>query len=123
MSLLDSIVQLQNVLESLKDSASVIERSGDAIVTALKIWQKSARVRNGGSAADALHLCEELVGRYSRERRSLPAICLNADVTALTCIANDYGYDEVFFEADTRARSSQRRTRPVHNKWQKSKHH
>ena len=51
---------------------------------------------NGGSAADALHLAEELVGRFKKDRRALPAICLNADVTALTCIGNDYGFDALF---------------------------
>jgi D-sedoheptulose 7-phosphate isomerase len=51
---------------------------------------------NGGSAADAMHLAEELIGRYRADRRPLPAICLNADVGALTCIANDFGYDAVF---------------------------
>jgi D-sedoheptulose 7-phosphate isomerase len=43
-----------------------------------------------------MHLAEELVGRYRRERPSWPAICLNADPTLLTCIANDYGFEAVF---------------------------
>ena len=51
---------------------------------------------NGGSAAEALHLSEELVGRYLSNRPAIPAICLNADPTALTCIANDFGFDAVF---------------------------
>lgn len=51
---------------------------------------------NGGSAADAMHLAEELIGRYRANRRPFPAICLNADVGAITCIANDFGYDAVF---------------------------
>ena len=51
---------------------------------------------NGGSAAQALHLAEELIGRYRSDRMALRAVCLNADPTALTCIANDFGYDEVF---------------------------
>jgi len=51
---------------------------------------------NGGSASDALHLCEELVGRYRSNRRALPAVCLNADVTAITCIANDWNFDYVY---------------------------
>lgn len=51
---------------------------------------------NGGSAADALHFAEELVGRYRSDRRPLPSICLNADMGALTCIANDFGYDQIF---------------------------
>jgi len=51
---------------------------------------------NGGSAAEALHLAEELIGRYKLDRPPLPAVCLCADPTALTCIANDYGFDEIF---------------------------
>lgn len=51
---------------------------------------------NGGSAAQALHLAEELIGRYRSDRAALRAVCLNADPTALTCIANDFGYDRVF---------------------------
>lgn len=51
---------------------------------------------NGGSAADALHLAEELIGRYHNDRPPLPAVCLNADATALTCIANDYGFEQIF---------------------------
>ncbi len=52
---------------------------------------------NGGSAAEAMHLTEELIGCYrSRDRAARPAICLNADPTALTCIANDFGFENVF---------------------------
>jgi D-sedoheptulose 7-phosphate isomerase len=51
---------------------------------------------NGGSSTDALHFAEELVGRFKRERRPLPAQSLAADFAALTCIANDYSFDEVF---------------------------
>jgi D-sedoheptulose 7-phosphate isomerase len=51
---------------------------------------------NGGSAADAQHLTGELIGRYKRERRPLPAVTLSTDATVTTCIANDYAYDEVF---------------------------
>jgi len=51
---------------------------------------------NGGSAAEALHLSEELIGRYRSDRAAIRAVCLNADPTALTCIANDYGFDRIF---------------------------
>ena len=51
---------------------------------------------NGGSAAEASHLAEEFTGRFLRERRSLPGICLSIDGPLITCIGNDYGYDEVF---------------------------
>lgn len=51
---------------------------------------------NGGSAADAQHFAAELTGRFEKERRSLAAIALTTDTSALTAIANDYGYEEVF---------------------------
>ncbi|HEY6054455.1 MAG TPA: SIS domain-containing protein [Gaiellaceae bacterium] len=51
---------------------------------------------NGGSSADAQHFAEELVGRFRRERRPLPAQSLSVDAAALTCIANDYSFEDVF---------------------------
>ena len=51
---------------------------------------------NGGSAAQAVHLAGELVGRYKRERSALPAVALNTDPAVVTAIANDYSYDEIF---------------------------
>ena len=51
---------------------------------------------NGGSAADAQHLAAELIGRYKRERRPLPAVALTVDPSVVTCIANDYAYEDVF---------------------------
>jgi D-sedoheptulose 7-phosphate isomerase len=51
---------------------------------------------NGGSAADAMHFAEELLGRFQRDRKPLPATSLNSDGTAMTCICNDYGYEEIF---------------------------
>jgi len=54
---------------------------------------------NGGSAAEAMHFAEELIGRYRSNRPPRRAICLNADATVLTCIANDFGFDQVFARA------------------------
>lgn len=51
---------------------------------------------NGGSAAEALHMAEELLGRYKTNRRSLPSVALCGDGTVLTCIGNDFGFDEIF---------------------------
>lgn len=51
---------------------------------------------NGGSAAEALHLSEELIGRYRDHRPAIRGVCLNADSTVLTCIANDFGFEHVF---------------------------
>jgi D-sedoheptulose 7-phosphate isomerase len=51
---------------------------------------------NGGSAADAQHIASELVGRFERERKGLPAVALTTDTSALTSIANDYGFEHIF---------------------------
>lgn len=91
-----SIAELAEVLNKSLTLKDAISQTTEAILTSLKDRKKLLTCGNGGSAADALHLAEELVGRYKVERRGLPAICLNADVTALTCIGNDYGYDHIF---------------------------
>lgn len=51
---------------------------------------------NGGSAADSQHFAAEIVGRFEKERRALPAIALTTDTSALTAIGNDYGFDQIF---------------------------
>ena len=51
---------------------------------------------NGGSAADAQHLTGEIIGHYKHDRRPLGAVTLSTDPTTMTCIANDYSYDDVF---------------------------
>ena len=91
-----SIQELSSVLAICSGLESAVGKAGETILLCLRRGGKLLTCGNGGSAADALHLAEELVGRYNAERRALPAICLNADVTALTCIGNDYGYDQVF---------------------------
>jgi D-sedoheptulose 7-phosphate isomerase len=65
----------------------------------IETFERGGRVYtfgNGGSSLDANHLAEELVGRFRRERRPLPALSLASDSAALTCIANDYSFEEVF---------------------------
>lgn len=74
-------------------------RVDDAVARLVHAFESGRRVYtfgNGGSSADAAHFAEELVGRFKRERRPLPAQSLSIDASALTCIANDYSYDEVF---------------------------
>ncbi len=91
-----SLSELQAVLEACRPLESAVAAAGQAIIASIQQGGKLLTCGNGGSAADALHLAEELVGRYHLERRALPAICLNADPTAITCICNDYGYEHVF---------------------------
>lgn len=83
-------------LQGLSAQRAEIDRAGDLILNALKAGRKIIACGNGGSAAEAQHLTTELVGRYFKNRRSLPAVALTADGTLVTCIGNDYGYDAVF---------------------------
>ena len=83
-------------IESLGQQSNAIEASIRAIVERLGDGGVVFTCGNGGSAAEALHLSEELVGKYRDVRPPLSGICLNADPTAITCIANDFGFDEIF---------------------------
>ena len=67
-----------------------------AIVTALRDGKKVLWCGNGGSAAEAQHMAAELSGRYLRERPGLHSEALSVNSSTLTCIGNDYGYDQVF---------------------------
>ena len=51
---------------------------------------------NGGSAADAQHIAAELVGRFKKERKAMPALALTVDTSSLTALGNDYGFDTIF---------------------------
>lgn len=74
----------------------LICRAVDLLVERLRAGNKLLVCGNGGSAADALHICAELVGRFFQERQALPAIALNADPAILTAWSNDYSYETVF---------------------------
>lgn len=74
----------------------VLDKIAHAIIHALKAGNKVLLCGNGGSATDAIHIAAEFTGRFEKERRSLPAIALPADIAAVTAIGNDYGFDRVF---------------------------
>jgi D-sedoheptulose 7-phosphate isomerase len=80
----------------LRECTPALERAIALVAEALGAGRKVLLFGNGGSAADAQHLAAEFVGRFLAERRPLPAIALTTDTSALTAIANDYGYDQVF---------------------------
>ena len=80
----------------LREGAEILVRTVDAIVTAFGNGNKLLIFGNGGSAADAQHIAAEFVNRYRIERPPLPAIALTTDSSALTSIANDYAYEEIF---------------------------
>lgn len=93
-------------LSTLKDHIAVIERlaildaqMSRAVAVAARSLVTGCKIMlcgNGGSAADSQHIAAELVGRLQGERRALAAIALTTDSSALTAIANDYGYEQVF---------------------------
>lgn len=73
-----------------------IETLTERVIAAFAAGGRVYAFGNGGSAADAQHLAAELIGRYRRERRPLPAVALTVDPSVVTCIANDYAYEAVF---------------------------
>lgn len=83
-------------VDSLRSQLDVVEQLAGAVATTLGQGAALFTCGNGGSAAQAAHLSEELTGKYSRPRPPLRAVCLCADAAALTCIANDFGYERVF---------------------------
>jgi len=84
------------VQNSIADLEGPSESASKAIVDCLRKGGKILTFGNGGSAAEASHLAEELVGRFKKDRRPFPAICLTADSGTVTCIANDFGYESLF---------------------------
>lgn len=87
------------VKEKILNSPELIEKILTAADHVKKTFENDGNVYlcgNGGSATDAIHIAAELVGRFQKERRSLPAIALNSDVATITSVSNDYSYDQVF---------------------------
>jgi len=94
---LEELIDHQQIIQKVIDGiAGDIELGCEMIVTAIKNGNKVLLAGNGGSAADAQHIAAELSGRFVKERRALPGIALTVDTSALTAIANDYGYAHVF---------------------------
>ncbi|MFH0971168.1 MAG: D-sedoheptulose 7-phosphate isomerase [Candidatus Micrarchaeota archaeon] len=77
-------------------STKQIAEAATIIISAFKRGNKVLLCGNGGSAADSQHIAAELVGRFMKERKALPAIALSTDTSALTALSNDYGFDIVF---------------------------
>ncbi len=92
-ALLDHLAMFQAVGEGER---AVITRMAGEWAKALGGSGKVLLFGNGGSAADSQHIAAELMGRFARERRALPAIALTVNTSNLTAISNDYSYEEVF---------------------------
>lgn len=101
---MDSVKMLVAKIQTLSSMLVQVEaRHLDSFAVSAEIFSSALKngntifwCGNGGSAAESSHLAVELIGRFKNNRRPLPSISLNADTSALTCIANDFGYDEIF---------------------------
>ncbi|MES2062192.1 MAG: D-sedoheptulose 7-phosphate isomerase [Bacteroidota bacterium] len=94
---IEELYEHRNLTQKVIDNLSGdIETACKLMVAVLKDGKKVLIAGNGGSAADAQHIAAELSGRFVKERKALPGIALTVDTSALTAIANDYGYHHVF---------------------------
>lgn len=89
----ESILVKQQVVEKQLSSINDI---ANALLKSLKAGNKALFFGNGGSAADSQHLTAEMVSKFRRVRKAVPAIALTVDTSILTSIGNDFGYDYVF---------------------------
>ena len=92
----DRLAMAQRAVEALRAQGAAVHKACRMLVQALESGGTVLTCGNGGSAAEALHLAEELSGRYRTNRKALRGLSLCADPTAITCIANDFGFDQVF---------------------------
>lgn len=95
----EKLKQVTNSFINLANEASVLEAIDVATTEVISCVQNSGKILvcgNGGSAADAQHFVAEFIGRFYFDRQPLPAIALTTDTSILTCVANDYSYDDVF---------------------------
>jgi D-sedoheptulose 7-phosphate isomerase len=90
------LAEHRELFGGLESIFPAIEAAVTLLVSALNGGQKVMFCGNGGSAADSQHLASEFTGRFVNDRRPLAAIALTTDTSALTCIANDYSFDQVF---------------------------
>lgn len=91
----DDALNLLTVFVADKSNLNKIEEAGNLLVSMFEQGGKVLSCGNGGSLCDAMHFAEELTGRFRGDRRPLPAIAI-ADPTHITCVANDYGFNDIF---------------------------
>jgi D-sedoheptulose 7-phosphate isomerase len=85
-----------SLFQQLSALDGVVDEAVSTCVKSLKSGGKLMFCGNGGSAADSQHLAAEFTGRFNKDRAPLAALALSTDTSALTCIANDYAFDQVF---------------------------
>ena len=95
---MDEIKEKESLLQSIQTTGylAAVSGAGEKLASVIQNGNTVLLAGNGGSAADAQHFAGEIVGRFLKERDAIPAMSLCVDPSVMTCIANDYGYDEVF---------------------------
>jgi len=93
---LDNLDEHRALFATLDSLEPAVSAAAEMLAACLREGGKLMFCGNGGSAADSQHLAAELTGRFIHERRPLAALALSTDTSALTCIANDYAFDQVF---------------------------
>jgi D-sedoheptulose 7-phosphate isomerase len=96
VSLLANLEEHLELFGRLPCISESVTHAAEMIAAALAGGQKLMLCGNGGSAADSQHIAAEFTGRFIQDRRPLAAMALSTDSSALTCISNDYSFDEVF---------------------------
>lgn len=90
----EAMQTLQRFMEDA-EQMNHIDRAAQAMLQAIKADGKILSCGNGGSHCDAMHFAEELTGRYRNHRPGIAAIAIS-DVSHISCVGNDYGYDQIF---------------------------
>jgi len=96
MSMRDQIEAHQRVVAAADAQVDLLEQIADRIVSCFRKGGKLYVLGNGGSAADAQHIAAELVGRFKKDRKALPAVALTTDTSILTAVTNDIGGEHIF---------------------------
>ena len=94
--IIKTIRESSNIILSAENLLEKIDEAINEIIKCFSTGNKIIIFGNGGSAADAQHIVAEFIGRFQKERKSLPAIALTTDSSIITSLANDYSYDVVF---------------------------
>lgn len=94
--MIEQIAEHQRVISTLQRDVPLIERIAARIVERFDAGGRLYLCGNGGSAADCQHIAAELVGRFKRDHKPLPAIALTTDTSILTAVSNDFDYERIF---------------------------
>lgn len=95
-SQLNDTIRIKQQMLNDKQLLKTIEKVAQVCINTYKSGNKLLLAGNGGSAADAQHIAAELVGRFEKDRKGIPAIALTTNSSTMTAVANDYGYNSVF---------------------------